>query len=131
MPRLCPSAPCEEGAHLIGRVQEDGTLAMIRSPIAIGVTFVEQARLNGDPEANFRFAAPCAQAHCLHWAGRCSVADRVADTARVDQDTSLPICGIRAECRWYNQDGPPACSGCQRMTRQPLQGFVDCLEPTE
>jgi hypothetical protein len=47
MPRLCPSAPCEEGAYLIGRVQEDGTVAIIRSPIAIGKTFVEQARQNG------------------------------------------------------------------------------------
>lgn len=128
MPRLCPSAPCEEGAYLIGRVQEDGTVAIIRSPIAIGETFVEQARLNGDPEANFRFAAPCVQDSCLHWAGRCSVADRVVAMVSGSLDASLPVCGIRAECRWYNQDGPPVCFGCQKMTRQPLQAFPDCWE---
>ena len=54
---LCPSAPCEEGAVLIGRVTADGTVAFINTPIHVTDVFFRETAKGKNTEKRFRFAA--------------------------------------------------------------------------
>jgi hypothetical protein len=116
---LCPSALCREGAVLLGIVDSYGNVGYINPAPTIGREFVEEAHEQGRaPEHRFRFAAPCLETACAHWAGtRCGVIDQamsVPETTHpiIDPTDSLPRCAVRRECRWFAQAGSAACSVC-------------------
>lgn len=122
MPRrlLCPSAPCTEGAILVGVVLADGRVAFAAEETRIDAEFVSIARAGRAPEARFRFASPCARGACRQWTGtRCGVIDDVLEEVPTELRASatpgvdaLPACSIRAECRWFDQSGADACAVC-------------------
>ena len=108
---LCPSAPGEPGALLLGLVGRDGRIGYLRPALEIDEDFVAKALAGRAPEKRFRFAQPCRESGCRHWSeGRCGVADAAA---RSDEDDgSLPACAIRPRCRWFAQAGASACRSC-------------------
>jgi hypothetical protein len=67
----------------------------------------------------FRFAAPCAESGCVHYADdKCGLAGRIVN--RVPVAVSIaPACPIRSKCRWWAQEGVDACRRCpQVVTRE-------------
>ena len=70
------------------------------------------------PTEVFRFAAYCEEAQCSHFDGKdCNLATRIVQILPAVVD-SLPPCLIRAECRWYLQEGRPACFRCPQVVTQ-------------
>lgn len=114
-PRTCPSARCAPGARLIGMVQPDGRVAMLRTPLAVDAGVA--ARLAGDrPEARMRFADTCQEGRCAQWTGRgCGVIARVLDALAPEPPAALPPCALRATCRWFGQEGGAACAACPEV----------------
>ena len=111
MTRLCPSAPAEPGALVIGVVQEDGRVAHLATPLRADAGFLARETA---PETRFRFSGSCVEGRCAQWTGSaCGIIERVL--ARLDDATDaapLPRCGIRRDCRWHAQRGAAACRAC-------------------
>jgi hypothetical protein len=114
--RTCPSAPCEEGSILIGIVGRDNRVGYVNPPLPLNESFMEQVHSRSrTPQERFRFASPCTEGRCVQWTGdRCGVIELVlAQSSDVNTDAeSLPPCGIRASCRWFEQEGRSACKVC-------------------
>lgn len=112
--KACPSAPCVDGALLVGVKTESGRLAYVQPPTRIDAAFVARAREMGRPESRFRFSLPCIEAGCPQWTGSgCGVVDHViAEEGPGDPAAPLPNCAIRSSCRWYAQSGREACAVC-------------------
>lgn len=69
------------------------------------------------PSEVFRFAAPCAKEKCGHFnetAHSCRLAEKTVRWAPVVVH-KLAYCAIRAECRWWQQEGPRACQRCPQV----------------
>lgn len=68
------------------------------------------------PTEIFRIAANC-DSGCQHFDGNnCRLSQRiVAGLPQVSE--TLPPCPIRANCRWWNQDGKEACLRCLQIVR--------------
>jgi hypothetical protein len=118
--KTCPIAPCAPGHVLLGVKDDDGAVRHMRKAVRIDADFVVRARRKGPPEAQMRFAAPCATTACAQWTGtRCGLIDGVLahleDTKRPVRAT-LPPCPIRRTCRWFDQSGEQACQGCSLVT---------------
>ena len=127
-PKTCPSAPCKEGALLLGVVAPDGTVAYVQPPTRVSAEFADRARSLGHPERRFRFASTCVEAGCPQWTGSgCGVIDitigppphgspatkpPAAEAKPGAARAALPACVIRRSCRWYAQRGPAACAVC-------------------
>lgn len=63
----------------------------------------------------FRFAARCEEHRCAQFAdGRCSLGQRLVDGVDPVVD-SLPSCTIRDSCRWFAEQGRPACLRCPQV----------------
>jgi hypothetical protein len=116
---LCPSSqPGVEGARVLGVVQQTGH--------GVEVTYLEEA-LPATPDVLamasplqptevFRLAAVCQTERCPHFDGTsCGLAARIVRIlpAVVDQ---LPGCQVRAECRWFRQEGAAACRRCPQIS---------------
>ena len=127
-PKTCPSAPCQEGALLLGVVAPDGTVAYVHPPTRVSAEFADRARSLGHPERRFRFASTCVEAGCPQWTGSgCGVIDitigppphgspatkpPAAEAKPGAAKAALPACVIRRSCRWYAQRGAAACAVC-------------------
>jgi hypothetical protein len=111
---LCPSAPGEVGALIIGVVNADGSVDYIRDRLPVTSDFLEIARRRGAPEQRFRFSSPCQQCACAQWAdGRCRLPELLAALVPDDElAEGLPRCAIRGQCRWFAQSGARACQIC-------------------
>lgn len=122
--QTCPSGRCREGANLLGVVGSDGRVGFVTPTIPVTVLFAERAESVGRTGSRFRFAEPCAERACQHWGDdRCQLIDRFVSNESSDEmtmpETRLPVCGIRASCRWYDQHGSHACSVCPLILREP------------
>jgi hypothetical protein len=111
---LCPSSKCEEGAILLGIVQQDGHVGFVNQRLYINKEFVEVARTGRSPEKRFRFGNKCMSAACEQWSdGHCTVMERIMNVnGSVREPSCLPSCSIRPQCRWYQQHGGRACAIC-------------------
>jgi hypothetical protein len=116
LPVLCPSAPCSDGALLLGIVLPNQTIAYVDRKLRLDAQQVKNLQAtSGGAEKRFRFSSPCVQKGCQQWAsGKCGVIEEVLS---LDNDTGsisrLPACSIRAQCRWYLQRGVQACGASQ------------------
>jgi len=100
-----------------------GRLAYPPDPVVVDRALADRLRASGRPESRYRFTGPCTEGGCAQWTGwRCGAVDHVLD-ARPDPGRGprhpetpaggpRPVCGIRADCRWYAQRGAAACRGC-------------------
>lgn len=112
---LCPSAPADVKAILLGVVQSDGSVAFIKDRIEVTREFLDIAAKGRAPETRFRFSSTCLGGVCKQWSnGGCSLPERLPDMIpRSDAvDASLPSCSIRDQCRWFDQRGAEACRIC-------------------
>jgi hypothetical protein len=111
---LCPSAPAEPGALVIGIRGEDGSIHYLRDRLPADAEFLSRARQHGDPEQQFRFSSSCQQQTCLQWAeGQCSLPGRLSELLDpTENSVPLPRCAIRSQCRWFAQSGRQACQLC-------------------
>jgi hypothetical protein len=70
------------------------------------------------PTEVFRLAAPCVEKACCHFDGRdCKLVTRIVQILPAVM-TDLPPCRIRQECRWFEQEGRPACLRCPQVITQ-------------
>jgi len=118
LPRRCPSAqPGMDDAHVLGVMEErNGSRQVTYIDEAIPVTEELLARMHGvEPTEIIRISARCDEKRCAHFDGtRCQLATRVVNSLPVVVDL-LPACTIRSTCRWYVQEGPPACQRCPQI----------------
>ncbi|MEQ1588058.1 MAG: hypothetical protein ABL895_19410 [Cyclobacteriaceae bacterium] len=111
--RTCPSSVCEEGAEVIGLVNEQGIVKFLGQPLPVTQEFVEAAHEGRSPEKRFRFANRCIEKGCHQWTGTsCGIIEDVVKQANTNALRELPRCGIRQECRWFHQRGASACNVC-------------------
>ena len=115
---LCPSAQPEmDGARAFGVVSgapEARRVTWIEKPIPVTA---ELLAMSAPVPATrvMRFAARCQESACSHFDGHdCRLASRIV--AMLDPVVAaLPPCAIRAECRWWRQEGREACSRCPQI----------------
>jgi hypothetical protein len=117
---FCPSAQPGLGrSMIIGIVDKSRNgdfVAYLSEPSA--VTDGTIVAFTGNPvQATqlFRFAAPCEKSGCRNWSGSsCGVAQQVVQIlpAVVNE---LPECKLRPSCRWFRQEGQPACLRCPQV----------------
>ena len=115
---LCPSArPEMAGAVAFGVVAgtvEAPLLVHVTEPQPVTEELLALAR-PAEPAEVFRFAAPCAGHECQHFDGRdCRLVQRVVQILPA-VTSGLPPCVIRAECRWWQQEGKAACLRCPQV----------------
>ena len=116
---LCPSAPADVKAILLGVVQADGSVAFLKDRIEVTREFLEIAAKGREPETRFRFSSPCIRSGCQQWVnGGCSLPERLARTIPDPGDAPLPECSIRGQCRWFDQRGSDACRICPLVARR-------------
>ena len=127
-PPLCPSAQPEmEGVRLLGVVTatEDGPrLAYLREEVPVTKDLLSQTA-PVPPAEVFRFAARCEEKRCTHFNGeRCKLAGRVVQILPAVVD-ALPVCLIRSNCRWFQQEGREACVRCPQVVTEMMNPSVD------
>jgi hypothetical protein len=126
-PLFCPSAQPEmEGSRIIGVIggtAEGAHVAYLGESLVVTDELLVSAA-PAKPTEVFRFAAPCEEIACRHFDGtNCHLARRLVQIQPAVTDT-LPACLIRSKCRWYEQEGKPACMRCP-------QAAIESYEPTE
>jgi hypothetical protein len=110
---MCPSAPADVKAILLGVIQPDHSVAFIKDRIEVTREFLDIAAKGRALETRFRFSSPCIGCACKQWAnGGCSLPERLADYFPTSDGSDLPSCSIRAQCRWFDQRGADACRIC-------------------
>jgi hypothetical protein len=124
--RLCPSTDMSDNSVLHGVLTPDGRIAHISPPIPVAV--LRSYPLPDHPDRVMRFAGTCAEHGCRHWDKgdhQCNLIAAIASNVDVSPERELPVCGIRPQCRWYEQMGAGACSPCSHITRSVAEPTVD------
>jgi hypothetical protein len=116
--QMCPSAqPGMRDARVLGVIAGtpdaplvsylNETLALTENVIAMTAP--------AHPSDVLRIAARCEESKCCHFDGeKCHLATRIVQILPAVVD-ALPACLIRGECRWYLQEGRPACLRCPQV----------------
>jgi hypothetical protein len=123
LPVLCPSAqPGMKEPRLIGVVtfvEGPPRVAYLNESVPLTAELLASAA-PAEPREVFRMAAHCEESRCTHFNGvKCNLAARIVQILPAVVD-GLPACLIRASCRWYTQEGKPACLRCPQVVTQPL-----------
>lgn len=123
-----------DGAEVLGVIRSDGESEILhhvadRIPVTGEVlALAAPAR----PADVFRFAAPCAASACSHFDGtNCRLATKIVE-AVTDVVNAMPPCRIRPTCRWFAQEGRPACLRCPLIfseTANPSTGLQYAADP--
>jgi hypothetical protein len=115
---MCPSAQPEMDDSLVLGVLEETPsgqrLAWLEEPQPVTQQLLSMTG-EVDPRNIFRFAARCEEKKCVHFDGKnCRLATRIVQILPRAVE-ALPACSIRAECRWYQQEGKSACFRCPQV----------------
>lgn len=118
LPLHCPSAePGWRGSVVFGVVlgtAEEPRMAPLERALPVTAD-VLQATAPLPPTEVLRFAAPCAQGACHHFAsGTCRLAMKLVARLPAVTNTAAP-CPIRPHCRWHAQEGEAACVRCPQV----------------
>ena len=134
---FCPSAqPDWKGAKVFGVVggtPDAPETAYLDSPAPVTEELLEMAEPVSADEV-FRIAAPCACSDCGHFdseQSNCRLAQKIVRWVPMVSE-SLPVCSIRAECRWWQQEGRAACLRCPQVVtrnKQPSEAMRDAANP--
>jgi hypothetical protein len=117
----CPSAqPDMENCRVFGvrHPTPDGPqTAYLDQAIAATPEVVAMAA-PAPPTEVLRLAATCEESRCVHFDGTdCRLASRIV-TLLPPVVSVLPRCAIRAECRWFHQEGRAACLRCPQVVTE-------------
>jgi hypothetical protein len=99
---------------VVSGTAEEPLVAWIERPVPVTD---ELLALTGPvpPTQVLRIAAPCQEQACCHFDGTdCRLATRLVQLLPPAVD-ALPPCRIRADCRWFTQEGSAACQRCPRI----------------
>ncbi len=115
---LCPSAQPEmKEARVLGVITGEAgkpELAYLNQPLAVTPELLASTA-PARPTEVLRFAAVCEEQACMHFDGtKCRLATRIVQILPAVTE-ALPPCLIRAQCRWYQQEGRPACERCPQV----------------
>ena len=132
----CPSAqPGMRDLKVLGvveRTEEGPRVASLREDVAASAPLLEEAKPLRPTEV-FRMTAVCEHQRCVHFSGnRCELAGRVVSILPAVVD-ALPVCMIRAECRWFAQEGRAACLRCPQVVTESTdasEDFVRAARPS-
>lgn len=89
-----------------------------------------------DPTEVFRFAGPCAGPRCQHFdrpSGNCRLVQRSVRLFEVETERLAP-CAIRAQCKWWRQEGRAACERCPGIVSShslPTEIFIEAARPKQ
>ena len=118
MALMCPSAqPDMEDCRVLGVVDASGETPQTAYLNQMLPATPDVLAMTGDvpPGEVFRLAARCEEKKCSHFDGHdCRLAQRIVQILPAVV-AALPACLIRAECRWYQQEGRPACLRCPQV----------------
>ena len=135
MTLMCPSAqPDMEDCRVLGVV--GGTADQPRTAYLTQILPASPEVLamaeGAQPGEVFRLAARCEESKCSHFDGHdCRLATRIVQILPAVVD-ALPACVMRPECRWYQQEGRPACFRCPQVVtslRSPSQDMMRAATP--
>ena len=131
---LCPSAQPEMKASrvlgVVGGTSEAPQVSYLNEPLPVTDDVL---RLAGGvkPTEVFRFAAQCEEKACRHFDGaQCRLASRIVQILPAVTE-GLPACLIRPTCRWYQQEGRPACVRCPQIVTQTYEASADYRRAAE
>jgi hypothetical protein len=115
---MCPSSqPGYENCRVLGVVQEGRSgpqVAYLNEHLPATEEVLAMAA-PAKPTEVFRLAAKCQTGCCPHYDGKnCQLATRIVQILPAVV-SNLPPCLIRAECRWYRQEGAAACHRCPQI----------------
>jgi hypothetical protein len=116
---LCPSSQPEvEGVVVLGVVElkAGGPEVAYLDELLPATPAVLAMASPTHPTEVFRLAAVCQTNCCPHFDGaNCALVTRITAMlpAVVDE---LPRCQIRADCRWFHQEGAAACRRCPQIS---------------
>jgi hypothetical protein len=114
---FCPSAqPHMREPRVLGVVR-DGDTSYLTEHVPLTDDLVALTEPVG-PSRVLRIAARCEENACTHFDGvNCRLAARIVKLLPVVTDVP-PACLIRAECRWYRQEGRAACQRCPQIVTE-------------
>ena len=117
---LCPSAEADmEGSVIFGIVAgtpEQPKLFHLRETKQVPPALVS-LESPVKPTEIFRIAANCINESCTHFDGtKCRLTQRIVEGLPPVSE-SVPPCPIRANCRWWSQEGKEACVRCLQIVR--------------
>jgi hypothetical protein len=117
-PPFCPSAEFGwDGSVAIGVVggtAEKPRVSLLATPQPVTEELLALAS-PVTPTEVLRFAAPCLCDGCIHFKdANCRLAERIVKFLPKVTDR-LPVCAIRARCRWWLQEGAAACTRCPQV----------------
>lgn len=126
---MCPSAQPDMADAVIlgvrGGTVEAPYVSYLDNPVPVSGELLALAG-PAEPAEVFRFAARCEEGSCRHFNGAdCRLANRIVQILPAVVD-SLPPCKIRSDCRWFQQEGRPACLRCPQViteVREPSDEF--------
>lgn len=117
-PLDCPSAqPDMPGARVFGIVLGTSEEPQVEYLDAESKINLSRSAAVGKIRATeaFRIAAICETSGCAHFDGRhCTLAQRIVNELPPVVD-ALPPCTVRASCRWFAEQGTPACLRCPQI----------------
>ncbi|WP_434743030.1 hypothetical protein [Micromonospora sp. SH-82] len=117
--RMCPSTPAANATVFLGMITPAGRVAYVTPQVPAEVALGTRTGEPGPVESRFRLAGPCVTSSCGFWTGvHCGLGERLADSYRETggpADVDLPKCAIRRSCRWYAEQGAPACAACSHV----------------
>ncbi len=116
---LCPSAqPGMANCQVLGVITEaegGSRLSYLNQRLEVDEGVLAMAA-PAKPTEVFRFAATCEESKCTHFDGRdCQLAKRIVQIMPAVV-SALPPCIVRADCRWYRQEGGSACLRCPQVS---------------
>lgn len=128
LPVMCPSAqPGMKAPRLLGVVTFDEGVPRV-AYLSEAVPVTEELLATAapaEPREIFRMAAHCEELRCTHFNGvDCKLATRIVQIMPAVVD-GLPACLIRASCRWYLQEGKPACLRCPQVVTQVFEPSLE------
>lgn len=134
---MCPSAqPDMAEAVLLGvraGSHEDPQIRYLETPVPLSAELLALAE-PAPPTEVYRIAARCEEKACRHFDGRnCHLATRIVQILPAVVDM-LPACKIRQDCRWFQQEGRPACLRCPQvitLIENPSEPFKLAATPPE
>lgn len=126
----CPSAqPDMAGARVFGvrRTGPDGPRTGYLDHAVDVTPDVLAMAAPVPPTQVLRMAATCEESRCSHFDGTdCRLATRIVQLLPAVV-TVLPRCAIRAECRWFAQEGRAACLRCPQVVTE-MEEASEALE---
>jgi hypothetical protein len=120
--KSCPSSMGQVGSTILGVVNPSGTIGFFEDAVEVTTEFLQEAGDLENIEKRFRFSNKCVQSGCKQWTGKeCGVIKTVLALEGIPANSELPNCNIRANCRWFFQEGAKACNGCRYVITNTAQ----------